>query len=220
MVKRHVIKIIVLLVVLCSAQILKAQSATDRAKAYYFEAATAFEKSDYNKVINYCQQVEDILGNSNARVEALRIKSYYELGETAKAQQALKSFYTYPTDENLTQEVAGYIVKIEEKAEHERTYETCGRCYGVGSYDENVPCDYCYGGKITCDADCSWCKGRGRLYGRNASHGSVQCGMCNGSGKWGTKSCICNICNGSGYTGRTRTKTCPTCNGKGDVLRK
>lgn len=216
MANRCVVKIVFLLVVLCSAQALKAQSTADRAKAYYFEAATAFEKSDYNKVINYCQQVEDILGGSNARVEALRIKSYYELGETTKAQQALKSFYTYSTDENLTQEVAGYIVKIEEKAEYERTHATCSYCYGAGSYEEDIACSYCYGGQIKCDSDCSWCNGKGRLYGRNASHGSSECGMCKGSGKWGTKSCKCNSCYGSGKNG-TRTKTCTVCYGKGNV---
>lgn len=117
MMRRTLVKTIVFLSF--GIQLLYAQSADDRAKAYYFEAATSFEKKDYSKTIDYCQQVEDILGDSNARVEALRIKSYYELGDTQQAQKALSRFSTYDSDETLNREILTYLVRIEE-AERER----------------------------------------------------------------------------------------------------
>ena len=93
---------------------IKAQSNEDRAKAYYFEAMNAYNSKDYTKTLEYCQQVQDILGSSNARVEALRVKSYYETKNITKAKEALNNFSKYGADENLSMEIAPYIVKIEE----------------------------------------------------------------------------------------------------------
>lgn len=202
---------------------INAQSASDRAQAYYFEAATAFENRNYQKAIDYCQEVENILGNSNARLEVLRLKSYYALGNATKAKNSLTNFYNYNSDESLKREVANYIVKIEEKEEYERTHTTCGRCYGVGSEEEKIRCSSCEGyGRKSYAKDCSYCNGKG---GRQAKiQGQVygtkweNCIMCGGEGKneYNREYYDCSSCYGSGSSG-TRTKTCPTCNGKGDV---
>ena len=96
-----------------------AQSDNDRAKAYYYEAATEYEKTNYRTCLEYCDRVEEILGTSNARVEVLRIKAYFELGEMAEAQKSMNRLSTFPADEALTSEVLPLIVRIEE-AERER----------------------------------------------------------------------------------------------------
>lgn len=96
-----------------------AQSAADRAKAYYFEAVNSFEQRNYQKTLDYCKEVEEILGNSNARVEVLRVKSHFELGNIDQAKQALDRFSTYDAEDVLSREIAPYIVKIED-SENER----------------------------------------------------------------------------------------------------
>ena len=91
-----------------------AQNNDTRAKAYYFEAVSAFGSGDYEQVLDYCATVAEILGSSNARIEALRVKTYYEMGNTAQALEALNQFSTYEADETLRSEILPYIVKIEE----------------------------------------------------------------------------------------------------------
>src|SRR5690606_23068708 len=69
---------------------------------------------NYDKTLEYCQQVEDILKTSNARVEALRVKSYFAKGNMEKAKEALNRFSNYGADESLSAEISPYLVKIEE----------------------------------------------------------------------------------------------------------
>lgn len=102
-----------------SALTIHAQNNDTRAKAYYFEAVSAFGNGDYEQVLNYCATVVEILGTSNARIEALRVKTYYEMGDTAGAFAALNQFSAHEADETLRSEILPYIVKIEE-AERER----------------------------------------------------------------------------------------------------
>lgn len=99
-----------------------AQSDNDRAKAYYYEAATEYEKANYRDCLTYCDRVEEILGNSNARIEVLRIKAFFELGEMAEAQRSMDRLSSFPADETLRSEVLPLIVRIEE-AERERIHK-------------------------------------------------------------------------------------------------
>lgn len=111
--------LIFIVVFLLGFQHTYAQSAADRAKAYYFEAVNSFEQRNYQKTLDYCKEVEEILGNSNARVEVLRVKSHFELGNIDQAKQALDRFSSYEAEEALSREIAPYIVKIED-SENER----------------------------------------------------------------------------------------------------
>ena len=90
------------------------QDANARAKAYFLSAQEAYNNKNYDKAIDYCGQIEEILGGTNAMVEALLLKSYHENGNTEKALESLQLFYTLDADESLVSEVAPYIVKIEE----------------------------------------------------------------------------------------------------------
>lgn len=89
------------------------QTSQDRAKAFYQEAVRLFEKKDYSKVLEYCQRVTDELKTTNARIELLRIKSYYELGEIEETKRALSTFSDLPSELSLKQEALSYLNKIE-----------------------------------------------------------------------------------------------------------
>src|SRR5690554_2466647 len=168
-----------------SFQQVQSQSNEERAKAYYFQAEEAFTKKEYDKAINYCDQVVEILGSSNALVEVLYVKSYYAQNKIAKAKEALHSFSNFSPDASLSKEIAPYIVKIEEaekeqlrrealaekkaaeKAEYDRTHTTCRRCRGTGEAGFEKDCGNCNEGRIDCRKTCSMCKGKRRSY-----HGS------------------------------------------------
>jgi hypothetical protein len=93
---------------------LNAQANADKAKAYYYSAENEYKSRNFSKAIEYCQQVEDLLGKTNARVEALRLRSYFDNGDIEKAKGSLKTFLSLNANENLIKSVSPYIVKIEE----------------------------------------------------------------------------------------------------------
>lgn len=96
----------------------QAQTVDDKAKAYYQEAQKAFESRNYKQVIDYCKQVTDVLKTTNARIELLRIKSYFELGEYDKVKATIKTFTNLQASADLKNEALEYLVKLE-KAEKE-----------------------------------------------------------------------------------------------------
>lgn len=104
----------------------QAQTADDKAKAYYQEAQKAFESKNYKQTIDYCKQVTDLLKNTNARIELLRIKSYYELSEYDKVKEAIKALANLQASTELKNEALEYLVKvekIEKEAEDKRLSE-------------------------------------------------------------------------------------------------
>jgi hypothetical protein len=117
----NTLKWMALLILFCGSIHTKlyAQADADKAKAYYFSAENEYKSRNFSKAIEYCQQVEDLLGKTNARVEALRLKSYFDNGDTEKAKGSLKTFLSLGADESLVKSVSSYIVKIEE-AEKQR----------------------------------------------------------------------------------------------------
>ncbi|WP_333887014.1 hypothetical protein [Sphingobacterium siyangense] len=115
-------KLLHLLILFFAFTMAKAQTADDKAKAYYQEAQKAFENKNYKQTIDYCKQVTDLLKTSNARIELLRIKSYYELGEYDKVKASIKDFTNLQASAELKNEALEYLVKIEkaEKAAEEK----------------------------------------------------------------------------------------------------
>jgi len=109
-------KLIHIFMLLFAFTIAQAQTVDDKAKAYYQEAQKAFERRNYKQTIDYCKQVTDLLKNTNARIELLRIKSYYELGEYAKVKASIKTFTNLQASAELKNETLEYLVKVE-KAE-------------------------------------------------------------------------------------------------------
>lgn len=104
----------------------QAQTADDKAKAYYQEAQKTFENRDYKQTIAYCKQVTDILKTTNARIELLKIKSYYELKEFDNVKTSIKIFTNLEASAELKNEVLDYLIKVEnveKEAEEKRLAE-------------------------------------------------------------------------------------------------
>lgn len=98
----------------------QAQTSQDKAQAFYQEAIKEFENKNYTKTLEYCQQVVSQLEKTNARVEMLRIRSYYELNQIDNAKAALQTFSNLPAEPVLKQQALSYLVKIEEREEGNR----------------------------------------------------------------------------------------------------
>src|SRR5690606_29174729 len=106
-------KLIHTFILLFAFTMAQAQTADDKAKAYYQEAQKAFESRNYQETIDYCKQVTDLLKTTNARIELLRIKSYYELEEFDKLKTSLHTFSDLPSNAELKTEALEYLVKVE-----------------------------------------------------------------------------------------------------------
>lgn len=96
-----------------------AQSQADQQKArtYYMQAEAAYEGEEWAKTLEYLDKVVELLGESNATIESLKVKALFELKQYAKAQDALNRFYKMESTLSLQKEMSGYLVKIEEKLE-------------------------------------------------------------------------------------------------------
>lgn len=100
----------------------QAQTADDRAKAVYQEALKEFESKNYQQTLDYCKQVTDILKTTHSRIEILRIKSYFELGEYDKVKTSIATITKLSASTELKNEALEYLVKVEniEKAAEEK----------------------------------------------------------------------------------------------------
>ena len=219
---------------------IQAQTNAERAQAYYYAAEEAYNNEEYSKAVSYCDQVVEILGSSNARVEGLYVKCYYEQNNISKAKEALQTFSNLKPDASLSKEIALYIVRIEEaekeeerrqelaaeeaekKAEYDRTHTTCPNCYGSGTTTKKVDCYTCYGsGEVEgSKKTCPVCRGTGKgavTYDFLGGRKTAGCSNCHNYG-WIREKETCPGCHGEGQ--RTITKTCSICYGKGDVKRE
>lgn len=244
----NALKLIVLVVILLGSIHTKlyAQVSADKAKAYYFSAVEQYDNRNYSKAIEYCQQVEDLLGSTNARVEALRLKSYFDKGNTKLAKESLDVFLTLEADDDLLKEISPYIVKIED-SEKERAawdlaqnnnskeaYESFLASYPNGSNvakakaaikriekeefeRKHTTCLKCYGkGEISTSRTCWKCDGSGEMSGP-----ARNCSNCGGSGKGEVKtdiwgSRVTYACKHCSW-GKVYPKiTCSDCKGEGE----
>lgn len=217
---------------ICSQNI-HAQNNAERAKAYYFSAEEQYNSGNYAKSLEYCDQVITLLGNTNARIEALRVKSYFSKGDIQKAKESFDLFITLKPDENLLKEVSPFIVKIEdaekeeiqkekerlEKVEYERTHPICYICHGSGRIPDTKECHKCKGsGIINIEETCGECNGK---KGSRSYHGYkvgwvwYDCIVCDGKG-YNKVLATCDNCDGVGLA-TYGTKSCDKCNGVGRI---
>jgi|SRR5690554_8107673 len=215
-------------------------SQDQQAKAYFFTAVDQYKSGNYHQALSYCQKAEEIIGKTNARIEAVRVKSYYASDDIIKAKASLETFLTLKTDEQLLKDIAPYIAKIEEaekeekrrqelaakkaeeKAEYDRTHTTCSLCMGSGTTNKKVECYTCYGaGKVKgSKKTCQVCRGTGKgavTYDFFGGKKTAGCNNCHNYG-WIREKETCPACHGEGK--RTITKTCSKCYGKGDVKKE
>lgn len=125
------VKKLILLIVLPAliwAGTAHAQSANEsKARAYYFSAQESFTANDYVNALNYLQSAENMLGKSNARIEALRAKTLYHKGDVEGAKRSLDKFFGYAPSASLTREMTGYTRDIEAKYEEGKARAAAAR---------------------------------------------------------------------------------------------
>lgn len=102
---------------------ISAQNKNDTAKAYYIEAEKNYGLKKYQSALENLNKVEEVLGNTNARVLALKVKSFYNIGEFTNAKKMLSQFSNYNASEALKNEVLAYIIKIDNKLEKQKEKE-------------------------------------------------------------------------------------------------
>lgn len=109
--KKHFYIIILLL----TCTFVYAQTSEEKAKSYYEEAVRAFNNKNYTQTLDFCIKVAEELKSTNARIELLRVKSYYELEDLGNSRAALLTFSDLSAEPILKNEALSYLVKIEEK---------------------------------------------------------------------------------------------------------
>lgn len=90
-----------------------AQTANERAIAHYRDAETAYKNKEYSKTLTSLEETAKLLKKTNARIEALRIKAYTNMGNIAEARKSLTVFSGFTADYSLYQELNPYIERIE-----------------------------------------------------------------------------------------------------------
>lgn len=245
----NILKLMGLLIVLlgCIHTKLHAQADADKAKAYYYSAENEYKSRNFSKAIEYCRQVEDLLGKTNARVEALRLRSYFDNGDTEKAKKSLQTFLSLDADESLIKSISPYIIKIEEaekervrkqkeaaqeeadwnqakRADSKDAYQHYLKTYPAGSYAASAKDEI---KRIEKEAfnkthtACDVCNGRGTTSKR------VKCYTCNTTGKVEGRKKTCPVCHGTGkgavtvdFFGGRKTAGCNNCYNYGWIREK
>ncbi|MFL0803054.1 MAG: hypothetical protein K6L81_05010 [Agarilytica sp.] len=99
-----------------------AQTQNDQmARAYYFEAQRAVAAGTYGDALSAINKAESLLGSSNASTTALKVKIYFGQGKYQAAKQALNTFYTLKSGENLAREMAVFLTKVDKKIIEEKS---------------------------------------------------------------------------------------------------
>src|SRR5690554_244727 len=90
-----------------------------RAKAYQLSAMEQYNNGNYDKALEYCVEIEKFLETVDPEVEAIRIKSYYAIGDFSKAKISMDLFLRLSENKELTEEMLPYIVLIDDKIREE-----------------------------------------------------------------------------------------------------
>ena len=91
-----------------------------KAKALYFAAEQAYAEKKYDDALIGIKGVEALLGKSNALLQGLRVKALFGKGDYAGAKRALDTFFTLDASEQLSREIAPYLIKVEKAIEARR----------------------------------------------------------------------------------------------------
>lgn len=83
-----------------------------KGKNEYLSAKKSYESGNFSNSLQQLKQVETILGETNAVIEHLRVKCYFELKKYKESNNALVEFYKYPFSAALLKEMQVYKKKI------------------------------------------------------------------------------------------------------------
>lgn len=78
----------------------------------YNQSEDLYQTRKYNLSLGKLTVCESSLTSSNAVIEHLKVKCYYELKEYDKAEKALVNFFKYKASESLVDEMTAYAKKI------------------------------------------------------------------------------------------------------------
>ena len=98
----------------------QAQSSTEKAQAYYFSALEAFDRGDYQAVLEDVQKAEAISGKTGEVLLKLETKALYELGRYQEAKSTLNEFYSFGPSADSKREMASILLDIDERIEGQR----------------------------------------------------------------------------------------------------
>lgn len=90
-----------------------------RARAYQISALEQYNNGNYDRALDYCIEIEKFLDTVDPEVEAIRIKSYYAIGDFSKAKISMDLFLRLSENKELTEEMLPYIVLIDDKIREE-----------------------------------------------------------------------------------------------------
>ena len=97
-----------------------AQSSVEKAQAHYFAAVEAFDRGDYQTVLEDVQKAESISGETGEVLLKLETKALYELGRFQDAKSTLNEFYESGPSADSKREMASILLDIDKKIEEER----------------------------------------------------------------------------------------------------
>lgn len=93
----------ILILLLAIANCCYAQDKETRAQAYYMSAEDAYNASNYQKAYDKLVATENILGESNAKIEYLKVKSLMELKKYSEAKTELNKYFDMATNAKGTE---------------------------------------------------------------------------------------------------------------------
>ncbi len=82
------------------------------AKSSFDSANVYLESKQYSQALSKLNYCEKTLRSSNALIENLKVKCYFELGEYDKAEKSLQKFFKYKAADYLIDEMLEYAGKI------------------------------------------------------------------------------------------------------------
>lgn len=91
-----------------------------RAKAYQISAIEQYNNGNYDRALEYCVEIEKFLGPAIPEVEAIRVKSYFAVGDFSKAKISMDLFLRIVEDNELTEQMLPYIVYIDDEIREEK----------------------------------------------------------------------------------------------------
>ncbi len=102
-----------------------AQNEQEKADAYFVEAESEYNNGKYLKTLSLLEKSENTLGETNARILNLKVKTFYAIGNYEDAKLAISKFDKYVSSEELRKATYSYLTKIENyyKKKEEETKE-------------------------------------------------------------------------------------------------
>ena len=84
-------------------------------KENYQKAEEYFTSGDHTLAIQKLKAVESSLGKSNAVIEHLRVKCYFELKDWENAETHLKPFFSFKASKTLSDEMLDYAQQLQDR---------------------------------------------------------------------------------------------------------